>query len=29
MKLSWMGEYRELVEALIHYCNIYSGVYLK
>lgn len=29
VKLSWMGEYRELVEALIHYCNIYSGVYLK
>mgnify|MGYP007101998053 FL=1 len=27
MKLEWMGEYREVVEALIHYCNIYAGVY--
>ena len=27
MKLDWMGEYREVVEALIHYCNIYAGVY--
>ena len=27
MKLAWMGEYREMVEALIHYCNIYAGVY--
>lgn len=27
MKLEWMGEYRDLVEALIHYCNIYAGVY--
>ncbi len=27
MKLDWMGEYRDVVEALIHYCNIYAGVY--
>ena len=27
MKLAWMGENREIVEALIHYCNIYAGVY--
>ena len=27
MKLDWMGEYRGVVEALIHYCNIYAGVY--
>ncbi len=27
MKLEWMGEYREFVEALIHYCNIYSAAY--
>ena len=27
MTLEWMGEYRELVEALIHYCNIYAAVY--
>ncbi len=27
MKMEWMGEYRELVEALIHYCNIYASVY--
>lgn len=27
MKLEWMGEYRDIVEALIHYCNIYAGVY--
>ena len=27
MKLEWMGENREIVEALIHYCNIYAGVY--
>ena len=29
MKLEWMGEYREVVEALIHYCNIYAGVYRR
>lgn len=27
MKTEWMGEYRQIVEALIHYCNIYAGVY--
>ncbi len=27
VKLEWMGEHREIVEALIHYCNIYAGVY--
>lgn len=27
MKLEWMGDNRELVEALIKYCNIYAGVY--
>ena len=27
MTLEWMGEYREVVEALIHYCNIYAAVY--
>lgn len=27
MKLAWMGEHREIVEALIHYCNVYAGVY--
>ncbi|MBQ4422960.1 MAG: MarR family transcriptional regulator [Clostridia bacterium] len=27
MKLEWMGEHREIVEALIRYCNIYAAVY--
>ena len=27
MKMEWMGEYRDVVEALIHYCNIYASVY--
>ena len=27
MKLEWMGEYRDLVEALMHYCNIYAAAY--
>ena len=27
MKLSWMGEYRDVVDALIHYCNIYAAAY--
>ena len=27
VKLEWMGEYRDVVEALIHDCNIYAGVY--
>ena len=29
MKLAWMGEYREVVEQLIRYCNIYASVYKK
>ena len=27
MKLEWMSEYRGVVEALIHYCNIYASAY--
>ena len=27
MKLAWMGKNREIVEALIRYCNIYAVVY--
>ena len=27
MKMEWMGEYRDVVEALIQYCNIYATVY--
>ena len=27
MKLAWMGENRGVVEALIHYCNIYASAY--
>lgn len=27
MKLEWMGEYREVIEQLIKYCNIYAAVY--
>lgn len=27
MKMEWMGEYRDVVESLIHYCNIYASVY--
>lgn len=27
MELKWMGEYRDVVEALIHYCNIYAATY--
>lgn len=27
MQLEWMGEYRDVVEALIHYCNIYASAY--
>ena len=26
MQLEWMGEYREILEKLIHYCNVYSAV---
>ena len=29
MKLEWMGDHRDLVEALIRYCNIYAGVYRR
>ena len=29
MQLQWMGEYREVVEKLIHYCNVYASVYKK
>ena len=29
MQLEWMGEYREVVEKLIHYCNVYASVYKK
>ena len=29
MRLEWMGEYRDVVEALIHYCNVYATVYKK
>jgi DNA-binding MarR family transcriptional regulator len=27
MKLAWMGEYRDVVEALIRYCNVYAASY--
>lgn len=27
MTLDWMGDHREFVESLIHYCNIYSFSY--
>ncbi len=27
MQLAWMGEYREVVESLIRYCNVYAYVY--
>lgn len=27
MKLEWMGEYRDIVDGLIHYCNIYAAAY--
>lgn len=29
MQLEWMGEYREVVESLMHYCNVYASVYKK
>ena len=29
MKMEWMGQYRDVVESLIRYCNIYAGVYKK
>lgn len=27
MSLEWMGDYRGILESLIHYCNIYSSAY--
>lgn len=27
MKLEWMGEYREVLESLIHYCNVYASMH--
>lgn len=27
MVLEWMGDHRDVVEALIHYCNIYAAAY--
>ena len=29
MQLEWMGEYREVVEKLIHYCNVYAADYKR
>lgn len=29
LKLEWMGEYREMIEKLIKYCNVYALVYNK
>lgn len=29
MHLDWMGEYRDVVESLIRYCNVYASVYKK
>lgn len=29
MHLDWMGEYRDVVESLIRYCNVYAGNYKK
>lgn len=29
MQLEWMGEYRDVLEKLIHYCNVYAAVYKK
>lgn len=29
MKLEWMGEYRDVVEQLIKYCNVYAAAYRK
>lgn len=29
MKLEWMGEYRDIVEQLIKYCNSYAAAYKK
>lgn len=27
MKLEWMGEYRDILESLIYYCNVYYSSY--
>ena len=29
MQLEWMGEYRDVLEKLIHYCNVYAAIYKK
>ena len=29
LKLEWMGDYREMVEKLIKYCNVYASIYNK
>lgn len=29
MQLEWMGEYREIVESLMRYCNLYASSYKK
>ncbi len=29
MKLEWMGEYRDIIEQLMKYCNVYASVYSK
>ena len=29
MYLQWVGEYREVVEKLIQYCNVYASIYKK
>ena len=29
VQLEWMGEYRDVLEKLIHYCNVYAAVYKK
>lgn len=29
MKLEWMGEYRDVVEKLIRYCNEYGNIYKR
>lgn len=29
MKLDWMGDYRDIVEQLIKYCNVYASLYNK
>lgn len=29
LHLDWMGEYRDVVGSLIHYCNVYASAYKK